>query len=156
MRHKFLLTTLLCLVPLGSHLAHAATQQISALNTLSACSSDIYGPWVTHDGRGVINISDCAEDNICGHALQFSNGKNYSEITPSELPQLHTNTGQIILDEFKAKSENKFSGRIFNPDNGKSFKSIVKISDDKKSLKVKGCVGPICESFNWQRPETCG
>ena len=147
--------TSIALATLSGYTAYAVTQHSSAIETLSMCSNDIYGPWVTHNGNSIVNITHCDSEKICGHALKFSNGKAYSEITASELPQLQTTIGKKILDGFQAKSDDKFSGQIHNPKNGKIYKSSLKISDDKQRLKVKGCLGPICESNSWTRPESC-
>jgi len=78
----------------------------------------------------------------------------YSELTPETAIPLSDKSGPRILSEFRAKSKNKYKGRIFNPRNGKSYKSIIKVSE-MGDLKVKGCLGPVCETKIWMRPEIC-
>ena len=131
--------------------AHAVTNQPA--NEL-ICGSSIYGSWVTNEGTTVVNIRDCDQSGICGDILKFPGDAKYNELTPKTAVPLTDVTGARILNEFYAKSDKKFKGRIFNPRNGKTYKSTLKVSD-MGDLKVKGCLGPVCETKIWTRPEVC-
>jgi len=135
---------------IGASNAHAVSHPSGELQ----CGTSIYGAWVTTKGDSVINIHDCDKSGICGEIVKFTNGAKYSELTPETAIPLSDKSGPRILSEFRAKSKNKYKGRIFNPRNGKSYKSIIKVSE-MGDLKVKGCLGPVCETKIWMRPEIC-
>ena len=43
----------------------------------------------------------------------------------------------------------KYSGKVYSPDRGKTYKSKLVLSG--KTLKVSGCVFGICRGQTWQR-----
>ena len=50
----------------------------------------------------------------------------------------------------RAEGPNKWSGRIYNADDGKTYASTVTLQDDER-LEVQGCVGVLCGSEIWSR-----
>jgi len=158
--NTILRTTLTASALIISAVSAQAASTSTALSSIAApsatleCGTSIYGAWVTNGGKSVINIHDCEASGICGDVVKFSGDAKYSELTPETALPLANEAGPRILSQFRAKSENKFKGRIFNPRNGKSYKSVLKVSD-MGDLKVKGCLGPICETKIWMRPEVC-
>lgn len=118
------------------------------------CGTSIYGAWVINEGESVVNIQDCDQSAICGKIVKFVNDKRYSELTAETAIPLQDQAGPLILDDFRLDSDNKYKGRIFNPRNGKNYKSTIKVSKNG-DLKVKGCLGPVCEAKTWTRPKSC-
>lgn len=45
---------------------------------------------------------------------------------------------------------NKWSGQIYNADDGNSYASNISVSD-RNILRVEGCVGALCGGENWTR-----
>jgi len=151
---KLVKTTLVASALLiGAANAYAAPSTGHFSGTLE-CGTSIYGAWVTNEGKSVINIHDCESSGICGDVVKFDGGAKYSELSPNAATPISGETGPRILSEFKAKKDNKFKGRIFNPRNGKSYKSVLKVSK-MGDLEVKGCLGPVCGTKTWMRPEVC-
>jgi len=150
-RHFFAGTMLTALSALQ---AYAVSPSATPISGPFECGTSIYGAWVTHEGETVVNIKDCGNNGICGNVLKFPDNAKYSELMPETAMPLLGESGPRILSEFYAKSENKFKGRIFNPRNGKDYKSTLKVSK-VGDLKVKGCLGPICETKIWIRPKSC-
>ncbi|MGH1349346.1 MAG: DUF2147 domain-containing protein [Methyloligellaceae bacterium] len=60
--------------------------------------------------------------------------------------------GKVIMCGAKASGPNKWKGSVLNLDDGKTYKGIVTLQDDKK-LKLQGCVlgGLICKSDTWTK-----
>jgi len=56
--------------------------------------------------------------------------------------------GVQMLHSFKEKSGRWKSGKIYNPENGKTYKSKLKLLENG-DLEVKGCIGPICQGQIW-------
>jgi uncharacterized protein (DUF2147 family) len=49
-----------------------------------------------------------------------------------------------------ASGPNKWSGEIYNADDGKSYHSNISLSG-ADALRVEGCVGPLCGGETWTR-----
>jgi uncharacterized protein DUF2147 len=87
------------------------------------------GLWQTADNKGNVRIEQCGA-NLCG----------YSE---------HTN--EKILINMKP-SDNKWSGRIHDPDSGSNYDSTIAMKGPN-TLKVQGCAfgGLFCGGQTWKR-----
>ena len=58
--------------------------------------------------------------------------------------------GLQLFIGMKSQGPGKWSGRIYNADDGKSYVSNVSLADPMK-LKVEGCVGTLCSAEMWSR-----
>jgi len=153
--NKFIHTVLIASSLITSAISAQAAPGTNAFSSGSLeCGTSIYGAWVTNEGKSVVNIYDCETSGICGDVVKFSGNAKYNELPAEIATPLSDETGPRVLSEFEAKSSNKFKGRIFNPRNGKSYKSTLKISE-MGDLKVKGCLGPVCQTKTWMRPKVC-
>jgi uncharacterized protein (DUF2147 family) len=54
------------------------------------------------------------------------------------------------LTGFVPKSDRWDEGRIYDPESGKSYRSVLKLNADG-SLKVSGCIVVFCQSQRWTR-----
>jgi uncharacterized protein (DUF2147 family) len=106
-----------------------------------------YGYW---NGFGlIINMKDC-EENICGviEHIFVSGGKDPIEIldenNQDKTLRSRTLIGSNILYDFSKRDEKGvYTGRIYNPEDGKSYKSKIRVLDSG-NLEVKGCITLIC------------
>jgi uncharacterized protein (DUF2147 family) len=60
--------------------------------------------------------------------------------------------GLQLFISMKSQGPRKWSGRIYNADDGKSYVSNVTLADPIK-LKVEGCVGAFCGGEMWSRSQ---
>ena len=58
--------------------------------------------------------------------------------------------GLPIYIGMRPAGPNKWTGRIYNADDGKTYASTVTYQDDDK-LDVQGCVGSLCGTETWSR-----
>jgi hypothetical protein len=88
------------------------------------------GLWQTADNKGNVRIEQCGA-NLCG----------YSE---------HGND-QILIN-MKPASDNKWTGRIHDPDSGSNYDSTIALKTPNL-LKVQGCAfgGQFCGGQTWKR-----
>jgi uncharacterized protein (DUF2147 family) len=88
------------------------------------------GLWQTADNKGNVRIEPCGA-NLCGFAE-------------------HTN--DRILINMKPTSDNKWTGRIHDPDSGSNYDSIISLKSPNL-LKVQGCAfgGMFCGGQTWKR-----
>lgn len=58
-----------------------------------------------------------------------------------------------MLEGFKQKAKGWTGGTIYNPKEGKTYGSKIKLLADGV-LEVKGCIGPICQTQHWAPVES--
>lgn len=103
----------------------------------------VVGTWKTQvdDGHYAhVKISPCGEQ-ICGTIAEAfdANGPVESE-----------NIGKPIVWDMVPQGGGSYKkGKIWQPSTGKIYSSKMTLSGN--SLKVKGCVGPICKGQTWTR-----
>ena len=87
------------------------------------------GVWATEEDKGNVRIEACGS-NLCGYADK---------------------TGERILINMKP-SDNKWAGRIHDPDSGKDYDSTIAMRG-ANTLKVQGCAfgGLFCGGQTWKR-----
>jgi len=118
------------------------------------CGPLVYGDWVTDDRESIVTIDDCAQSKICGTISFLSDPDTLDENNTNPALRGRKLIGVHLLSEFSAGRDNNYKGKIYNPVNGKTYKSKLKLNETA-SLKVKGCVGPFCETQLWVRPNEC-
>ncbi|WP_043871843.1 DUF2147 domain-containing protein [Celeribacter indicus] len=112
-----------------AHAAHAA--------------DPVTGTWQTQvdDGHYAhVRIAPCG-DRICGTIA-----KAFDAGGPIESP----NVGKPIVWDMVPQGGGAYrSGKIWQPSTGKVYNSKMQLNGN--SLKVSGCVGPICKGQTWSR-----
>lgn len=114
---------------------------------------DVDGYWLTASRSGIVHIADCGDGTPCGTLVWI--------ITPSPVMPKDGNNpdpqkrdrpllGVQMLSGFSAGGENWKKGRIYNPEDGKSYRSAIE-RKGVNVLDVKGCIGPVCKSQTWYR-----
>jgi uncharacterized protein (DUF2147 family) len=132
------------MIPSVALAADEATPGVSALETVS-------GLWLTASENAHVEIADCGDGTPCGTMVEV--------ITEDDNPAIDGNNpdpeltgrplvGVKMLQGFKEKSGRWKSGKIYNPENGKTYKSKIKRLEDG-TLEVKGYIGPICQAQIW-------
>lgn len=134
-----------------------------ALSTVSAptfASNTVYGLWLTEPGTGTIRIADCGPGPMqatpCGviETAEIPDGEPMTDVNNAD-PALHETPiiGLTMLDGFEQRGDKWKKGRIYNPEDGKSYKSSIQLDDDPNVLKVKGCIAFLCQTQRWTRVE---
>ncbi|PCH93116.1 MAG: imidazoleglycerol-phosphate dehydratase [Rhodobacteraceae bacterium] len=103
-----------------------------------ALADDIHGIWQTkkddNGNYGHIKVSNCGA-KICGTLIKSFNADGSVFASP--------NIGKKIVWDMVSKGNGAYGGgKVWSPDRDKTYKSKMQLSG--KTLKVKGCVGPIC------------
>jgi uncharacterized protein (DUF2147 family) len=116
--------------------------------------SDIAGYWRTVRHSAIVEIVDCGDGSPCGYLI-WADAKYTSDETrdvrnKDKSLRDRPLRGLPILWGYDWSGEVWRGGRLYNPDDGKTFwSSLELVSEDE--LKVKGCIGPLCRQQNWQR-----
>ena len=118
---------------------------------LASDLSSMVGIWQTDDADGRVEIYDCGDGTPCGRLTNITNTEAKDESNPDPSLRDRPLQGLVILNQFKAKKSGGFkSGKIYNPRDGKSYKSAIKLTETGQ-LQVKGCVAFFCQSQHWTR-----
>ena len=112
---------------------------------------DVYGRWLVEDGNAVIEIGDCGDGTPCGtlewvDMSQASSDRDIHNPDPDLVGR--PLIGMPMLWGFREKGSSWGRGRIYDPKTGKTYGSNLKRRKDG-SLRVKGCVGPFCQTQTW-------
>lgn len=111
----------------------------------------IAGRWLTEDGSAIVQVGPCGAAT-CGKittVLKARPGAATVDVNNPD-PKLRTRpiVGLPILFGF-SDAGNDWRGRIYDPRNGKSYKSIVTRGADG-TLQVKGCIAFLCQTQVWK------
>jgi len=136
-------------------LASAAILIASPAFAGEASGKDVFGVWQVQSGNAHVEIKDCSDSTPCGSIVHI-NAPNPMSILDDANPEPEMAKKPLIgapmLWGFKEKKSKWSGGRIYDAESGKSYKSKLERQEDG-TLKVKGCVGPICQSQIWTRVE---
>lgn len=122
-----------------------------------ADAKDVFGIWLTEAGTAKLEISDCGDGSPCGRVVALNPDTLRDGLTPEttfdennpdpalrDMPIL----GLLMLSDFEARRSDWRSGRIYDPETGRTYGSRLKKREDG-TLEVKGCLGPICQTQVW-------
>ena len=123
----------------------------AAVPATAFAATPIAGRYVTEDGAGIVTIGQCG-GATCGKLTTILKKRpgaadtdvNNSDASLRNRPVL----GMPILSEFQDAGKD-WRGKIYDPRNGKTYKSIVAKNADG-TLAVKGCIAFFCKSQTWR------
>jgi uncharacterized protein (DUF2147 family) len=141
MTFRFAALTVLLAVLLGATAAHAQ-------------SAD--GTWLTQAGDARVKISKCG-GGICGVIVWLK--EPYDTATgqpatdsknPNPALAKRAMIGLPLFSGMQAAGPNKWSGQIYNADDGSHYASSITVTG-AETLRVEGCVGALCGGETWTR-----
>lgn len=138
----------LAIVVLGALLGATAVQAQGA--------SDPSGIWQTQAGDARVRVSKCG-GGLCGVIVSVrdkidpATGRSpVDDKNPNPALKNRPMVGLPLFSGMRQVDANKWSGTIYNADDGSSYASNVSVAGADQ-LRVEGCVGPICGGENWSR-----
>lgn len=114
-------------------------------------ATPISGRWISDGGKALVLIDRCGAA-LCGRierVLKATPGSVTTDVN-NKNPALRQRpfVGLSILTGF-ADTGKDWRGRIYNPEDGRTYKSIVSRNPDG-TLKVKGCIAFLCRTQTWR------
>ncbi|WP_375271578.1 DUF2147 domain-containing protein [Sphingomonas sp.] len=111
----------------------------------------INGRYVTEDGAALVEVGPCG-NKTCGRivrVLKHRPGAATTDVNNKDAAlRSRPIVGMPVLSEFTDGGDD-WRGRIYDPRNGKTYKSIVSRNADG-SLKVQGCIAFLCKTQTWR------
>jgi len=93
------------------------------------------GIWLTEEKEGKVRIEQCGA-NLCGYSVDAKSNRN----------------GEQVLINMKPGKDQKWSGRILDPNTGSTYDSTIAMKGTD-TLRVQGCAfgGMFCGGQTWTR-----
>ncbi|MBR0859448.1 DUF2147 domain-containing protein [Bradyrhizobium liaoningense] len=93
------------------------------------------GVWLTEEKEGKVRIEQCGS-NLCGYSVDSKSNQN----------------GEQVLINMKPGKDQKWSGRILDPNSGSTYDSTIAMKGTDR-LRVQGCAfgGMFCGGQTWTR-----
>ncbi|MBV9459124.1 MAG: DUF2147 domain-containing protein [Bradyrhizobium sp.] len=93
------------------------------------------GVWLTEEKEGKVRIEQCGA-NLCGYSVDAKSNAN----------------GEQVLINMKPGKDQKWSGRILDPNTGSTYDSTIAMKGTD-TLRVQGCAfgGMFCGGQTWSR-----
>ena len=122
-------------------------------------AADPTGNWHTEDGKATVKIAPCGPA-LCGTivALKEANDpdtgkpktdKNNADAGLRNRPMIGV---PIVLSMTPSGTANKWSGRVYNAEDGKTYSGSLTLQD-ANTIKLEGCIlgGLVCKAATWTR-----
>ena len=114
------------------------------------------GTWLTQAGDARVKVGKCG-GGICGvivglkDPIDPTTGKpQVDDKNPNPALKRRPMIGLPLFSGMHASGPNKWSGQIYNADDGSSYASSVSVTGPD-TLRVEGCVGALCGGETWTR-----
>lgn len=129
---------------------------LSGATAADAQSADASGIWLTQAGDARVKISKCG-GGICGiiawlrEPYDTATGQPATDSkNPNPALARRPMIGLPLFSGMQPSGPNKWSGQIYNADDGSNYASSVTVMG-AETLRVEGCVGALCGGETWTR-----
>jgi uncharacterized protein (DUF2147 family) len=134
-----------------------AADALFALGTAPAFAAEPSGIWINAERDTKIRVSKCGQ-GLCGAVAWLGDpndaqGKPKTDRHNADASKRGRKLiGVPVLIGMKPDGPDKWSGQIYNADDGKIYKSYITLAGDS-TMNVQGCVlgGLFCKSMTWTR-----
>lgn len=145
---------------MNTNVLRAATiaAAVLAASPAPSLAADPIGNWITEAGKATIRVTDCG-GALCGTIVSLREpndpqtgrpkvDKHNADASKRSRPIV----GVQILISVKPDGFNKWTGQVYNPEDGKTYPASVTLQN-ARTLKVQGCTlgGIICRTNTWTR-----
>ncbi|MBR0969322.1 MULTISPECIES: DUF2147 domain-containing protein [Bradyrhizobium] len=126
------------------------------LGTTAAQAQSVDGTWLTQAGDARVKIGKCG-GGVCGNIVWLREPHDTATGQPATdsknpNPELARRPmiGLPLFIGMQPSGPNKWSGQIYNADDGSTYASSVTVTGTD-ALRVEGCVGALCGGETWTR-----
>jgi uncharacterized protein (DUF2147 family) len=129
-------------------LACAAVLTLASGTGLAADLSPI-GDWLVKDGYAHIRIDNCA-GKMWGIVSWEKEPGGTDVENPDPAKRNRPTLGMPIIIGMAPKEPNKWTGEIYNSQNGKMYTASISVADEN-TLDLEGCLWVLCQTQKWTR-----
>jgi uncharacterized protein (DUF2147 family) len=132
------------------------TTLLAAPVAVAQTGGEATGIWLTQAGDAKVRVSKCGAQ-ICGVVVWLREPTNpatglpmVDDKNPNPALAKRPMIGLPLFTDMRIAGPNKWSGHIYNADDGGTYVSNISVSGPD-TLRVEGCVGALCGGENWTR-----
>jgi len=114
------------------------------------------GTWRMANGKVTVRVSKCGA-GLCARVVALKKPRDdkgkprTDKENPNPALRQRPVIGLTVLSNMKASGEGRWSGIIYNPDDGNTYSSAIQITGPS-TMRVNGCVaGVFCKSTKFIR-----
>lgn len=114
------------------------------------------GTWVMSDGKVTVRLTKCGGGALCGQIVGlkepvYKDGtKKIDKYNPNKSLRKRPLMGLALLQNMQPAGEDRWSGSIYNPDDGKTYSATMALKGN--TMRVRGCVlGILCKNNDFRR-----
>ena len=129
---------------------------VAAPAAYAQAGGDPAGVWLTQAGDAKVKVTKCG-GGICGVIVWLRQPIDPATAKPAiddknPNPTLAKRPmmGLPLFSGMQPAGPNKWSGQIYNADDGNSYASNISVAGPD-ALRVEGCVGGLCGGETWTR-----
>ena len=128
---------------------------LAAMGGGAAADNGANGVWIMDNGKVTVRVAPCG-GNLCGTVVALKKPRNdagqprLDKENPNPSLRSRSVIGLTILSNMKPDGGKRWNGTIYNPDDGRSYRSQMKMQDTD-TMKVDGCVMIFCKSMKFTR-----
>jgi uncharacterized protein (DUF2147 family) len=119
-----------------------------ALTGATPALAGVEGMWIGKGGTAV-RIFNCG-GAVCGRVASVGRGDDSGRKNPDPSQRSRSTVGVEVLISMRPNGPNKWSGRLYNLDDGKFYEGNL-IELDSGTIRVEGCWLGICGGENLTR-----
>jgi uncharacterized protein (DUF2147 family) len=113
-------------------------------------AEDAVGTWLNPDNGSNVEFYKCGE-GVCGKIVKNTDGQKTDDKNPDASKRNRPIVGLVIMQGAKKTGDNKWSGQLYNRENGKTYSGTVTVKS-KNELDLSGCVAAVlCKTVTWTR-----
>ncbi|HJZ44791.1 MAG TPA: DUF2147 domain-containing protein [Hyphomicrobiaceae bacterium] len=133
----------------------AAAAGLVALSLASAPAAaqkaeDALGVWRNPENGSNVEFYKCGE-SVCGKIVKVVDGQKTDDKNPDAAKRNRPIVGLVIMQGAKKTGDNKWSGNLYNRENGSTYSGTVTVKS-KNELDLSGCVAMVlCKTVTWTR-----
>jgi len=133
----------------------AAAAGLVALSLASAPAAaqkaeDALGVWRNPENGSNVEFYKCGE-SVCGKIVKVVDGQKTDDKNPDAAKRNRPIVGLVIMQGAKKTGDNKWSGNLYNRENGSTYSGTVTVKS-KNELDLSGCVAMVlCKTLTWTR-----
>jgi uncharacterized protein (DUF2147 family) len=131
-----------------------ALTALSGPASAQATPSPAFGEWITPGGKGRVRVEPCG-DKLCGTLVWLKEETAAQPLLDARNPDKALRTrplkGVRILDRLSADGAGWAGGRGYDPERGQNFRVASLTVLPNGVLKLKGCIGPLCQTQTWTK-----
>jgi uncharacterized protein (DUF2147 family) len=113
-------------------------------------AEDALGVWLNPENGSNVEFYKCGE-SVCGKIVKVADGQKTDDKNPDPAKRNRPIVGLVIMQGAKQTGDNKWSGDLYNREDGKTYSGTVTIKS-KDRLDLSGCVALVlCKTVTWTR-----